>query len=154
MNNVSFCTLCWDASTKYSHKYLCGFAALCFLSFLFLLSIREDILSIKSRNTLLLNIGRVSLINFVTINLLGGFSWLFLSIKVKHSKELTRNMPISTNLWRAQMGTVGIIIAKLCFINTWSSITKAKFQNSFEPSFFFLIKFLSFLLILSNDVES
>ena len=34
-------------------------------------------------------------------------------------------MPISTNLWRAQIGTFGIIIAKLCVINTWSSITKA-----------------------------
>ena len=63
-------------------------------------------------------------------------------------------MPINTNLWRAQLGTVGIIIAKLCFVNSWSSITKAKFQNSFEPSFFFLIKFFSFLLILSNDIES
>ena len=90
MNNFSFCTLCWDASTKYSHKYLCGFAALCFLSFLFLLSIREDILSIKSRNTLLLNIGRVSLINFVAINLLGGFSWLFLDIKVKAFKRANK----------------------------------------------------------------
>ena len=34
MNNFSFCTLCWDASTKYGHKCLCGFAALCFF-FLF-----------------------------------------------------------------------------------------------------------------------
>ena len=36
---------------------------------------------------------------------------------------------------------------------TWSSITEAKFQNSFVLSFFFLITFLSLLLILSNDVE-
>ena len=45
------------------------------------------------------------------------------------------------------------MIAKLCAINTWSSITKAKFQNSFVLSFFFLITFLALLLILSNDVE-
>ena len=54
---------------------------------------------------------------------------------------------------RAQIGTFGIMIAKLCVMNAWSSITKAKFQNSFMLSFFFLITFLSFLLILSNDVE-
>ena len=54
-----------------------------FWSFLFLLYIRQDILSIKSRNGLLLNIGRVSLLNFVKTNLLGGLSWLFLGIKVK-----------------------------------------------------------------------
>ena len=36
---------------------------------------------------------------------------------------------------------------------TWSSITKAKFQNSFVLSYFFLITFLSLLLILSNDVQ-
>ena len=47
-----------------------------FISFLFLLSIHQDILSIKSRNALSLNIGKVSLTNFVTINLLGGFSWV------------------------------------------------------------------------------
>ena len=58
-------------------------------------------------------------------------------------------MPISTNLRRAQMGTFGIMIAKLYVINNWSSITKAKFQKSF----FFLITFLSCLLILSNDVD-
>ena len=62
-------------------------------------------------------------------------------------------MPISTNLWRAKIGTFGIMIAKLCVMNTWSSITKAKFQNSFVLSFFLLITVLSFLLILSNDVE-
>ena len=62
-------------------------------------------------------------------------------------------MPISTNLWRAQTVTFGIMIAKLCVMNTWSSITKTKFQNSFVLSHFFLIMFLSFLLILSNDVE-
>ena len=38
------------------------------------------------------------------------------------------------------------MIAKLCVINTWSSVTKAKFQNSFVLSFFFLITFL-FLFI-------
>ena len=62
-------------------------------------------------------------------------------------------MSISTNLWRVQRGTFGIMIAKLCVTNTWSSITKAKFQNSFVLSFFFLITFLSLLLILSNDIE-
>ena len=62
-------------------------------------------------------------------------------------------MPISTILWRAQIGTFGIMIAKLCVMKTWSSITKAKFQNSFVLSFFFLITFLSLLLILSNDIE-
>ena len=61
-------------------------------------------------------------------------------------------MPISTNLSRAQIGTFGIMIAKLCVMNTWSSITKAKFQNSFVLSFFFLITFLSLLLTLSSDV--
>ena len=62
-------------------------------------------------------------------------------------------MPISTNLWRAQIVTFGIMIVKLCVMNTWSSITKAKFQNSFVRSFFFLIMFVSLLLILSYDVE-
>ena len=76
MKNFLFCSPCWDASTKYGHKYFFEFAALCFLYFLFLLSIRQDILSIKSRNVLLLNIGRGCLVNFVTINLLGGFSWV------------------------------------------------------------------------------
>ena len=52
-----------------------------------------------------------------------------------------------------QLSTFGIMIAKFCLINTWSSITKAKFQNSFVLSFFFLITFLSLLLILSNNVE-
>ena len=59
-------------------------------------------------------------------------------------------MPINTNLWRAQIGTFGIMIAKLCVMNTWSSITKATFQNSFVLSFFFLITFLLLLLILSD----
>ena len=45
------------------------------------------------------------------------------------------------------------MIVKLCVMNTWSSITKAKFQNSFVLSFFFLITFLSLLLIFSNNVE-
>ena len=45
------------------------------------------------------------------------------------------------------------MIMKLCVMNTWFSITKAKFQNSFVLSFFFLITFLSLLLILSNDIE-
>ena len=38
-------------------------------------------------------------------------------------------------------------------MNTWSSIIKTNFQNSFVLSFFLLITFLSFLLILSNNVE-
>ena len=38
-------------------------------------------------------------------------------------------------------------------MNTWSSITKTKFQHSFEFSFFFLITFLSLLLIFFNDIE-
>ena len=79
-------------------------------------------------------------------------------------------MQISADLWWAQIGTLGIMIAKLCVMNTWSSITKAlvsqkycksitkalvlqKFQNSFVLHFFFLISFLSFLLIFSNDVD-
>ena len=62
-------------------------------------------------------------------------------------------MPVSTNLRRAQIGTFGIMIAKLCLVNTWSSITKAKFQNSFVLPLFLLILFLSLLLLLSNDVE-
>ena len=49
--------------------------------------------------------------------------------------------------------TIGKMIAKLCVMNTWDSTTKAKFQNSFVLSFFFLIMFFSFLLILSNNVE-
>ena len=53
---------------------------LCLFCFYYLF---VKILSIKPKNALLLNIGRVSLINFVTINLLGGFSWFFLGIKVK-----------------------------------------------------------------------
>ena len=40
-----------------------GLQLFIFLCFLFLLSIRQDILSTKSRNALLLNIGRVRLIN-------------------------------------------------------------------------------------------
>ena len=60
-----------------------GLQLFVFLCFLFLLSICQDNLSIKSRNALLLNLGRVSLINFVKINLLGGFSWFFLGIKAK-----------------------------------------------------------------------
>ena len=62
-------------------------------------------------------------------------------------------MPVSTNLWREQIVTFGIIIVNLCFMNACSSITKAKFQNSFAFSFSFLIFFLSLLLLLSNDVE-
>ena len=45
------------------------------------------------------------------------------------------------------------MIAKLCVMNTWSSVTKAKFQNSVVLSFYFLITFLSLLLILSNGLE-
>ena len=60
-----------------------GLQLLTFLCVLFLLSIRQDILSIKVGNALLLNIGRVYLIHFATINLLGGLSWFFLGIKVK-----------------------------------------------------------------------
>ena len=62
-------------------------------------------------------------------------------------------MPIGTNLRPAQIVPFGIMIAKLCVMNTWSSITKTKFQNSFVLSFFFLITFLLLLLILYNDVE-
>ena len=62
-------------------------------------------------------------------------------------------MTIRTNLWRAQKGTSGIIIVKLCFMNIWFNITKGKFHNSFVLSFFYLITFLSLLLIFSNDVE-
>ena len=39
-------------------------------------------------------------------------------------------MLIST-LWRAQTSTFGIMIPKLCVMNTWSSINKVKFRNSF-----------------------
>ena len=39
-------------------------------------------------------------------------------------------MPIST-LWRAQTGAFGIMIAKLFVMNTWSSLAKVKFRNSF-----------------------
>ena len=53
---------------------LCGF----FVFFVFLY-ILQDNLSFKSRNALFLNTERVRLISFVTINLLGGFLWLFLS---------------------------------------------------------------------------
>ena len=60
-----------------------GLQLLTFLCVLFLLSIRQDILSIKVGNALLLNIGGVCLIHFATINLLGGLSWFFLGIKVK-----------------------------------------------------------------------
>ena len=38
-------------------------------------------------------------------------------------------------------------------MNTWSSVTKAKFQNPFVLSFFFLITFLSLMLILSNNAK-
>ena len=62
-------------------------------------------------------------------------------------------MAIGTNLWRVQIGTFGIMTAKVQGIITSSIITKAKFQNSFVLSFFFLITFLSLLLILSNDAE-
>ena len=60
-----------------------GLQLFVFFSYLFSLSIRQDILSLKLRIALLLNIGRVSLIKFVTINLLGGFQWVFLGIKLK-----------------------------------------------------------------------
>ena len=82
MKNFHF-ALCWGAFTQYGHKYFCGLAALCFFLFFVLLSIREDNLSFKWRNALLLNTGRLCLINFVTINLLGGFLWFFLGKKVK-----------------------------------------------------------------------
>ena len=63
-------------------------------------------------------------------------------------------MPVSTNLWQTQIGgTFDITITNLCVTNTWSSITRAKFQNSIVLSVFFLITFLSLLLILSNYVE-
>ena len=60
-----------------------GLQLFVFLCFLFLLSIRQDNLSIKPRNALLLNIRRVSVTNFVTTNLLGGFSSFFLGRKGK-----------------------------------------------------------------------
>ena len=59
-----------------------GLQLFAFVCCLFLLSIRQDTLSIKLRNALLLNI-RVCLINFVKKNLLGGFSQIFLGVKVK-----------------------------------------------------------------------
>ena len=62
-------------------------------------------------------------------------------------------MAISTYLWRAEIDTFGIIIVKTCVINTWSSITKAKFQYSSVFSFFLLIAFFPLLIILSNDFE-
>ena len=97
------------------HKYFSWFVTLCFLCFLFLLHIFRDYLWIKSRNALLLNIRRVHLVNFVTINLLGELSCFFLVKKVKvFIVSLTRNIPVSTNLWRAQISTFGIMIAKLC----------------------------------------
>ena len=52
-----------------------------------------------------------------------------------------------------QIGIFSIMIAKLCAMNTWSSINKAKFQNSFVLYSFFLYISLSLLLILANDVE-
>ena len=82
MKNFSFCTPCWDASIKYGRKYFWGLQ-LCFFVFLFLISILHNILSIKSKIALLLNTGRIFVIHFVWINLLGGSSWLFLGIKVK-----------------------------------------------------------------------
>ena len=60
-------------------------------------------------------------------------------------------MPISTNLWWAQIGTFGIMTVKR-FVLWVPGITKAKCQNSLVLSFFFLM-FFSSLLILSNDVE-
>ena len=57
-----------------------GLMLFIFLCFLFLLSIRQDISFVKSRNASLLNIGRVCLKNFVMINLLGRFSWFFLGM--------------------------------------------------------------------------
>ena len=62
-------------------------------------------------------------------------------------------MPISTNLWRAQIGTFGTLIVKLCVMNTWSRITKANFRNFFVFSVIFLITFLSLLLNRSNNGE-
>ena len=62
-------------------------------------------------------------------------------------------MRSTITLWQAQIGAFGTMTAKLCVMNTWSTFTKAKFQNSSVLSFFFLITFLSLLLILSNDVE-
>ena len=60
---------------------------------------------------------------------------------------------ISTNLWRTQIGAFCIMTAKLGVMNTCSSITNAKFQNSFVLSFFFLITFLSLILILFSNVQ-
>ena len=80
----SFYTPYWDAFTKYGHKYCRGFETLCvfcFLCFLLLVCICQDNLSIKSRNVLLLNIGKMHLINFVAINLLERFSWAFFAKK-------------------------------------------------------------------------
>ena len=71
----------------------------------------------------------------------------------EHRNMLRRNMLINTNLWRAQIGTFSTIIVKLSIMNTWPSITKAKFQHSFVFPFFFLITFLSLILILFNDIE-
>ena len=45
------------------------------------------------------------------------------------------------------------MIVKLCIMNAWSSITKAKFQHPFLVFVFFLITILLLLLILSNDIE-
>ena len=61
-------------------------------------------------------------------------------------------MPSSTYLWRPQIGTFGIMIAKLCIMNTWSSLPKLSFRT-FLCSLFFLITFLSLLILFSNDVE-
>ena len=76
---LSFYTPCWDAFTKYGHEFLEGsqlFASLCFFFFFIKYSSRYLFCQflVKSRNALLLSIGTVRLINFVTINLLGRFS--------------------------------------------------------------------------------
>ena len=83
MKNLHFATPAGMLLPNMAINIFRGLQLFVFFCFLFLLSIRQDNVSIKSRNALLLNTGRVSLINFVTINLLGGFSWFFLGIKVK-----------------------------------------------------------------------
>ena len=78
MKNFSFALPAGMLPPNMVMNIFVGLQLFVFLSFLFLSSIRQNILSIKSRNALLLNVGRVSLLNFVKINLLGEFSWLFL----------------------------------------------------------------------------
>ena len=83
MKNFSFPLLAGMLPSNMVMNIFVGLKLFVFLSFLFLLSICQDMLYIKSRNALLLNKGRVSLLNFVKINSSGGFSWLFLIIKAK-----------------------------------------------------------------------